>query len=319
MYAVDFRVAALRVYEHVGSLRGAAIALGVSAASLCRWKKRLHPNGWPARKYCETLINAAKAIVSVTLTKCPWTQPSVLKSEILQKIGVKFSTKAVGGAIRAAGYSYRRLRRRLSPRGDPKKLAEWHEQFRSEFVGLVEAGKTVIAVDESGFDHRVLPLYGYARLGEPAVARIPTCTDRRRHSLIVAARSDTHAAEFTVRTGSVKAADFAAFIDSLGCDLEGAVMVLDNAAIHKTALVKAAAERRGLRLMYIPPYSPLLNPVEIMFSVTKQAFRRERGAAGDNLDLCNLVSQVARAHLAPPLIQRSFEHVIRVIRHNLKN
>jgi transposase len=57
----------------------------------------------------------------------------------------------------------------------------------------------------------------------------------------------------------------------------GDILVLDNVAFHKVAGVREAIEARGARLLYLPPYSPDLNPIEKAFSKLK-AFLRKAGA-----------------------------------------
>ena len=58
-------------------------------------------------------------------------------------------------------------------------------------------------------------------------------------------------------------------------------MVLDNLPAHKVAGVKEAITQRGATLMYLPPYSPDLNPIELTFSKFKRLLR---DAAERNVD-----------------------------------
>jgi len=57
----------------------------------------------------------------------------------------------------------------------------------------------------------------------------------------------------------------------------GDILVLDNVAFHKVAGIREVIEARGARLLYLPPYSPDLNPIEKAFSKLK-AFLRKAGA-----------------------------------------
>ena len=49
----------------------------------------------------------------------------------------------------------------------------------------------------------------------------------------------------------------------------GDVVVMDNLAVHQRAGVRTAIEGAGCRLLYLPPYSPDLNPIEPVFGQTK--------------------------------------------------
>ena len=49
-----------------------------------------------------------------------------------------------------------------------------------------------------------------------------------------------------------------------------AVVVMDNAAFHKTSEVKEVFEASEFKLLYLPPYSPDLNPIEKIFAIFKK-------------------------------------------------
>ena len=59
----------------------------------------------------------------------------------------------------------------------------------------------------------------------------------------------------------------------------GDIVVMDNLSSHKTVGVREAIEAVDASLLYLPPYSPDLNPIEAMWSKVKQSLR---GAAARN-------------------------------------
>lgn len=72
----------------------------------------------------------------------------------------------------------------------------------------------------------------------------------------------------------------------------GDILVLDNLQTHKVAGVEEALWSRGVRVLYLPPYSPDLNPIEQVFSKIKTELRRRElrtipeleDAFGESLD-----------------------------------
>ena len=52
-------------------------------------------------------------------------------------------------------------------------------------------------------------------------------------------------------------------------------LVMDNAPIHKHTDIKSYIESRGYGCVYLPPYSPELNPIEQFWSVCKSKLKRE--------------------------------------------
>lgn len=56
----------------------------------------------------------------------------------------------------------------------------------------------------------------------------------------------------------------------------GRVVVMDNLSSHKGRRVRELIEGRGCKLLYLPPYSPDLNPIEQAFAKLKASLRRAR-------------------------------------------
>ena len=63
----------------------------------------------------------------------------------------------------------------------------------------------------------------------------------------------------------------------------GEVVILDNLATHKIGGVCQATQRRGARLLYLPPYSPDFNPIEPMWSKIKQVLRSHAPRTDEHL------------------------------------
>ena len=76
--------------------------------------------------------------------------------------------------------------------------------------------------------------------------------------------------------GPVNAETFAGYVENcLAPALEpGDILMMDNLAAHKSARITQAVEDAGCRLVYLPPYSPDLNPIENMWSKVKAGMRK---------------------------------------------
>src|SRR3954470_15143800 len=53
------------------------------------------------------------------------------------------------------------------------------------------------------------------------------------------------------------------------------IVMMDNLPVHKVAAVRKAIEAAGAQLLFLPPYSPGLNPIEMVFAKMKAVLRRE--------------------------------------------
>ena len=79
----------------------------------------------------------------------------------------------------------------------------------------------------------------------------------------------------TVVDGAVNAAVFESFVEQvLAPELApGDVVVMDNLSSHKSARTRELIEAAGAELLFLPPYSPDLNPIEMVFSKIKHLLR----------------------------------------------
>ena len=64
---------------------------------------------------------------------------------------------------------------------------------------------------------------------------------------------------------------------------KGDIVVMDNLPVHKVAGVVQAIEAVGARVLYLPPYSPDLNPIEQMFAKLKALLRKAKERTIDDL------------------------------------
>jgi transposase len=104
-------------------------------------------------------------------------------------------------------------------------------------------------------------------------------------TLVAALTPDGLQAAMTV-SGAVNGAVFAAYLAQvLGPTLvPGDVVVLDNLPAHKVAGLAELVEARGARLLYLPPYSPDFNPIELAFSKLKTWLRTAQARTREALE-----------------------------------
>jgi len=103
----------------------------------------------------------------------------------------------------------------------------------------------------------------------------------------------------TVVDGAVNGDVFEAFVEQvLVPELQsGDVVILDNLSSHKRQRIRELIEGTGTRLVFLPPYSPDLNPIELIFAKVKQLLRslacRSRDALWDVMQ--SVLNQVTPA------------------------
>jgi len=130
-----------------------------------------------------------------------------------------------------------------------------------------------VFIDETWATTTMARRYGRARRGARVVAAVPH--GHWKTTTFLAARRHNGMTAPCVFEGAINGARFLAYVEqALVPTLRpGDVVVLDNLSAHKVAGVRAAIEAAGAELLYLPPYSPDLNPIELAFAKLKALLR----------------------------------------------
>jgi transposase len=125
--------------------------------------------------------------------------------------------------------------------------------------------------------------HGRARRGERLVAAVPY-GHWHTTTFLCGLRQDGLVAPL-VLDGAINGAAFLAYIEQILCPVlrPGDIVVCDNLASHKVSGVRDAVQARGASLLYLPPYSPDLNPIELAFSKLKRLLRSAAARTVDAL------------------------------------
>ena len=144
--------------------------------------------------------------------------------------------------------------------------------FRRELETL--AGTPVFYLDECGVDHRLCREHGRAPRGERIYQEVPGAR-RQRTSIIAASRKNKLVAPLVFQ-GSCNTEVVDVYFEKvlLPALPPGSVIVLDNARFHQSPTTQQLVEQAGCRLLFLPPYSPDLNPIEHLWAAFKTRLRQ---------------------------------------------
>ncbi|MGH3144882.1 MAG: IS630 family transposase [Rubrobacter sp.] len=134
--------------------------------------------------------------------------------------------------------------------------------------------RRLVFVDESGFHTSMTRLRSRAPRGERARGRVPRNRGKNQ-TLIASVTLEGGMGEAVSIKGSTDAEVFEAYVERfLAPTLAGGqVVVLDGLGAHRTERVRELIEGRGADLLFLPSYSPDLNPIEEAFSKIKNIVR----------------------------------------------
>jgi transposase len=301
MYSIEFRKAVLKLYDYFQSMRKTAKALDVSISSISRWTKDLYPKVRQrvATKTSDALVAFIKTFVSTN----PATTSIEIAAQVLKHFGFPVSKQLISVILHRLGFSFKRIRKRGKSSKKNVLLQTFIEKYQT-FSPNVE----IVAIDESGFDHFPVPIYGYAPKGQPAIIEYTPSNDRTRYSLLMAIAKSGKSFS-SIEKSMVNGDIFSSFIQTLPFS-SNTILLMDNASIHKTKQFKEIVASKGFEVIYTPPYSPEFNPIELVFGIIKKKFYKSR-YNNDN-QLPNIIQNCV-CSVDSTIIRNCFSHVERII------
>ena len=149
--------------------------------------------------------------------------------------------------------------------------------------------RRLVFIDETGASTKMARLRGRAPRGQRCRAAVPyghwkttTFTAGLRLGGMVAPM---------VLDGAMNGDAFRAYVEQVLVPelAKGDIVIMDNLPAHKVSGVRTAIEEAGARLIYLPPYSPDFNPIEMAFSKLKAVLRK--AAVGTITELWDTIAE----------------------------
>ena len=154
----------------------------------------------------------------------------------------------------------------------------------------------LVFLDKTWLKTNMIKTTGWAPVGERLVDHAPF-GHWNTQTFIAALRNDRLDAPW-VMPGAIDAELFATYIETqlVPTLSPGDVVILDNLSSHKSPRAAAALREIGAWFLFLPPYSPDLNPIEMAFSKLKALIRKAAARTYDDLwhavgRVCDLFSQ----------------------------
>jgi transposase len=183
--------------------------------------------------------------------------------------GPLLSRAALWRALARLGLTVKKKSLHATERDRPRVEAQ-RQQYREQLAGV--APEDLVFVDESGVNRGMTRWYARSPRGQRAYGSAPR--NYGSNVSVLGALSLAGPLASLHVTGAADADLFRLFVKEVLVPVlwPGAVVVVDNLSIHKAAGVQEVIEAAGARLVYLPPYSPDLNPIELAWSKLKPIF-----------------------------------------------
>jgi len=136
------------------------------------------------------------------------------------------------------------------------------------------SGRPVVYVDEAGIDTCLCREHGRSERGKPVMGRVSGRKFKRVG--VVAGQAGKSIVAPMQYGGTMDSEVFESWFEAwlLPALPEGSVVVMDNASFHRKGRLHALAEGAGYSLLFLPPYSPELNPIEHFWAWLKGRLRK---------------------------------------------
>jgi transposase len=202
-------------------------------------------------------------------------KPNLYLNEMMvylwDEFGHHVTKSSISRTLRSAGWSKKNARRIAK---------EQNADLRDFYLHRLSSFRSyqLVYVDESGCDTRV----GFRRTGWSPLGVTPVQIakfHRGRRYQILPAYSQNGILLSRIFQGTTDSAMFEDFIEQLlhHCGRypePNSVLVIDNASFHRSERIEQMCHAAGVKLLYLPPYSPDLNPIKEFFAELKAFIKR---------------------------------------------
>jgi len=202
--------------------------------------------------------------------KCPdqlsmpfalWTRGAI-RELVRREFGIRLSIRGVGEYLARWGYTPQKAARRAYERDDAA-VQDWLEiEYPKIRARAKRENAEICWGDETGVRSDASRHRGYAPPGQTPLVKIPA---RRRSLSMIAAVTNQGKVRFMIYHAALSPPRLIEFMRRLVKDARRKVfLILDNLNVHKAKLVNAWLKEHAdqIRVFFLPPYSPELNPSE---------------------------------------------------------
>lgn len=233
-----------------------------------------------------------------------WTR-GMVRDLILREFKVKMSEVSVGRLLKKIGLSPQRPTRRAIQRDDLLVYRWMAEDFQKIRKLAKEQNAEIFFGDESSVRSDYHSGTTWAPIGKTPIVK---STASRHKVNLISAISPRGAMQFMATEGSVTSAVFIDFLKRLLHKADRPIfMIVDNHAVHRSKEVRefVKSTEGNLRLFFLPPYSPELNPDEHVWNYLKN-HKIGRQSTKNGFELSRRIESIMRSLQKLPEKVRSF-------------
>ncbi len=191
-----------------------------------------------------------------------------------EHFGITYTIPGMHKWLHRNGFSYKQ------PKGLPHKAdPELQKQFVAEYEQLkkeIDSDEPILFIDSVHPTQATKLSYGWIRTGKTKY--VGTTASRTRLNIVGAIRLGCIAEAITSQYETINAKSIIDFMSKIRSQYDSKTIhvILDRSGYHRASLVAEKAAALNIKLHFLPPYSPNLNPIERLWKVMNEKARNNR-------------------------------------------
>ncbi|KII70800.1 hypothetical protein RF11_14960 [Thelohanellus kitauei] len=262
------------------NIREIALDLHISQASARRYKRKIEEGQNLIILPKSKTINRQKEELSTIVTQAVVNDNSITLGGVQTRLaeqGISRSVSTICRILKEESFSRKRLQKIPVERNSISNM-----DLRQNYCRMLSnlSDDRLIYIDETGINLHTSPNFGYAPIGLTTQVAI----------------SLSGVVHFKIFDGSVNGEQFKELLMELShinVNLSK-VYIMDNARIHRSSVVSAFVQNSNIRIEFLPPYSPQLNPIVEYFSRLKSKVRQRKTQNTTRVELKQISEDILR-------------------------
>ena len=301
----DYKETAVKYYlKHNKNMRNTCEIFNCKFQSLARWIKiyitKGNLNRKPRQKYNLKITPEIEEFIKNYVKKYPTTTLWEYSKLVYEKFNIHLSDKSIYNIL----HKYKLTRKRLRSKYYPEKRTGQEKQDLDNFYKNLEKYnyKKTICLDETSIYLNMTLSYGRSKSGTRVIKKT-TKYPYKRYNLLCAISANKVVGWnlYPERKGGIKTVDIIEFYNNyIKNKYENHLIIMDNAVIHKSKIIKNIIENSNNELLYSVPYHPETNAIEEFFSQLKHYIKKESPNTYDDIDKVikdTILTKIKKEHL----------------------
>ena len=270
MYSIDIRKLIINLYIKIKSLRKLEVLTRISRSTISRWNTSLFPviRHNKINSLSPVIIDVVKLIYKIN----PFFTITDVQNHLKNVCDISCSQSLIKIVVhKRMNLTYKKPKFINCP--NQENIKNKTDLFIKNFKKYFKHDSCIVSLDEVGFSSKVKPLSSWSLKGVRNYIKIKTPLKDRTNTSVCSYITNKGEIKYTIRNKAFNKISCLEFFKSINLPVN-TIILLDNVSFHHSKCVADYAKGKKWILLYTPPYSPWFNPIENVFSVIKNHFRK---------------------------------------------